>query len=79
MIDLRSYYPNSFDFKQMNVILKLVREKMDVDNFSRLENKKCSYFNYLPNAGPREDMNLFQTSTYKIGEHNTGLAQWLAY
>ena len=47
--DFRSCFPNSFDFKQMDTVLKLVRERMDVDSFTRIERHKETYFNSVKN------------------------------
>jgi len=76
MVDFRSCFPNSFDFKQMNVILKLIRQRMDVDNFSRLENRKESYYNCQPRRRDKrgELRNVMATRDYSVRADNLGLA-----
>lgn len=46
VVDFRSLFPTSFDFKQIDVILMMVRERMEVDAYSRIEEKMETYFNY---------------------------------
>lgn len=89
MADFRSCFPSSFDFKQMDTVLKLVRERMDVDSFSRIEKTKETYLNSLLNLdkcchapskkGSFQRQNVVDVLTYDIRNDNEGLGRWLAY
>ena len=89
MADFRSCFPSSFDFKQMDTVLKLVRERMDVDSFSRIEKTKETYLNSLrtdvkcghapSKKGTFQRQNVVDVSTYDIRNDNEGLGRWLAY
>lgn len=46
VIDFKSCYPNSFDFQQMERILQLCQSRLRVDEVSRLEDYKESYFSF---------------------------------
>jgi hypothetical protein len=46
MTDMKSCYPGSLCFDQINVILNLVKERMDVDVASRKEKKKEAFFSF---------------------------------
>jgi hypothetical protein len=71
MTDFRSCFPNSFDFKQIKTILKLVRDKMDVDTYSRIESNMESYFSSTEASDDKEH--------YSIKKDYNGFADWLAY
>ena len=71
MTDFRSCFPNSFDFKQIKTILKLVRDKMDVDTYSRIESNMESYFSSTEASDDKEN--------YSIKKDYNGFADWLAY
>ena len=75
MTDFRSCYPNSFDFKQIKTILKLVRDRMDVDTYSRIESHMESY---LASTDMQDDGKI-DTDQYSITKDYNGLADWLAY
>ena len=42
----------------MDTILKLVRERMDVDSFSRIERKKEAYFNSVDNENVKKNLDV---------------------
>lgn len=44
ILDFRSCFPNSFHFEQIDVILRIIRERMQVDEFSHIEEIKESYY-----------------------------------
>ena len=71
MTDFRSCFPNSYDFKQIKTILKLVRDKMDVDTYSRIESNMESYFSSTEASDDKEN--------YSIKKDYNGFADWLAY
>ena len=82
LIDLRSCYPQSFDFEQMDTVLKLVRDRMQADSMSRHETIKESFF--CDNTVTLKGLDLTQhheydPHVYTVFQDNDGFGSWLAY
>ena len=93
IIDFRSCFPSSFHFEQMDPFLRQIRDRMQVDDFSHIEQIKESYFPIIDNGranGPKQQLGQSHLNSqilpshidpegYSIHNDNEGLSKWLAY